>query len=183
MHVHRIIILLFMLLLSMIDLSSSVYDVIKIPVYLPDINGNYAAVDLVIRFNNNQKSKDNTIIEFCKKHSVDVVGCNSIKEQAFKTIADVEKNMLKSYIDKHNQNGLISIPIKYETPDGLVKELRFEVREDDPFIELLLSSFCIKHLIDDDSCTEIFKKVKKSITTTKTAPPTQKSSTKSWLPS
>jgi len=161
-----------MLLLSMIDLSSSVYDVIKIPVYLPDINGNYAAVDLVIRFNNNQKSKENTIIEFCKKHSVDVVGCNSIKEQAFKTIADVEKNMLQSYIDKHNQNGLISIPIKYETPDGLVKELRFEVREDDPFIELLLSSFCIKHLIDDDSCTEIFKKVKKSITTattTKTA--------------
>lgn len=49
-----------------------------------------------------------------------------------------------------------------------MKELRFEVREDDPFIELLLSSFCIKHLIDDDSCTEIFKKVKKSITTTTT---------------
>jgi predicted Fe-Mo cluster-binding NifX family protein len=83
----------------MIDLSSSVYDVIKIPVYLPDINGNYATVDLVIRFNDNQKSKENTIIEFCKKHSVDVVGCNSIKEQAFKTIADAEKNMLQSYID------------------------------------------------------------------------------------
>ena len=156
----------------MIDLSYSVYDVITIPVYLPDTNGNYATVDLVIRLNTNKKSKENTIIEFCKNHNVDVVGCNSIKEEAFKTIVDVEKNMLQSYIDKHNnQNGLITIPIKYEAPDGLVKELRFEVREDDPFMELLLSSFCIKHLIDDDSCTEIFKKVKKSIitTTTKTA--------------